>query len=69
MSAKKKTPRPAAYDAMPTLTEIAAKHTGVETLEHRGRDFSDFHDIGVAALRDALMAAYDAGVAAALEAK
>ena len=43
------------------LAEIARTHLGVETLETRNRDALDFHDLSVAALRDALLAAYQAG--------
>ena len=43
------------------ITEIARTHLGVETLETRNRDALDFHDLSVAALRDALLAAYEAG--------
>lgn len=43
------------------LTNIAKKHCFVETLERRGCDDLDFHDIGVANLRSALEEAYEAG--------
>ena len=43
------------------ITEIARTHLGVETLETRNRDALDFHDLSVAAIRDALLAAYQAG--------
>lgn len=42
----------------------ARQRLGLETLETRGRDALDFHNLGVAALRDALAAAFDAGLAA-----
>lgn len=43
------------------LTKIAKKHCFVETLESRGRDSLDFHDIGVAGLKAALNEAFEAG--------
>ena len=43
------------------LTNIAKKHCFVETLESRGRDCYDFHDIGVRNLKAALEEAFEAG--------
>lgn len=43
------------------LTQIAKKHCFVETLESRGRDCYDFHDIGVRNLKAALEEAFEAG--------
>ena len=43
------------------LTQIAREHLGIETLESRGRDALDFHEVGVAGLSAALDAAYRAG--------
>lgn len=44
--------------------EIAkASLPGIETLETRGRDCLDFHDVSVASLRRIIEAAYAAGVA------
>lgn len=43
------------------LTKIAQKHCFVETLESRGRDRYDFHDIGVRNLKAALEEAFEAG--------
>lgn len=43
------------------LEQIARNQLGVETLETRNSDSLDFHDVGVASLRDALMIAYLAG--------
>lgn len=43
------------------LTQIAQKHCFVETLERRGCDDYDFHDIGVANLKSALEEAFEAG--------
>jgi hypothetical protein len=44
------------------FTEIAQKHLSIETLEIRGSDSLDFHDVSAWAVRKALAAAYDAGV-------
>ena len=40
---------------------IAREVLGLETLEERNRDRLDFHDLGVAGIRKALEAAYEAG--------
>ena len=45
------------------FTRIAQTHLSIETLETRHRDSLDFHDVGVWCVRDALQAAYDAGLA------
>lgn len=44
------------------LTLIAQKHLGIETLETRKSDSIDFHDTAVWCIRDALEAAFKAGV-------
>lgn len=44
------------------LTDIAQCHLRIETLESRHRDSLDFHDVSVLELRDALEAAYRAGI-------
>jgi hypothetical protein len=44
------------------LTRIAQKHLGIETLETRMSDSLDFHDTAVWCIRDALEAAFKAGV-------
>lgn len=44
-----------------TLTRIARATLGIETLETRGSDRLDFHEVSVASLRAALEAAYRAG--------
>ena len=44
------------------LTMIAHQHLGIETLETRHADRLDFHDTAVWCLRDALEAAFKAGV-------
>ncbi len=50
------------------FTQIAREHLGIETLESRGRDALDFHEVGVAGLSAALEAAYRAGQATLLKA-
>ena len=45
----------------PVISAIAKKHLRIETLNLRGRDALDFHDVSVSSLRDALAAAYEAG--------
>lgn len=44
------------------LTQIAQSKLGIETLETRKSDSLDFHDVAVWCLRDALEAAFTAGV-------
>ena len=44
------------------LTLIAQKHLGIETLQTRNSDSLDFHDTAVWCLKDALEAAFKAGV-------
>ena len=44
------------------LTLIAQKHLGIETLETRRSDSLDFHDTAVWCLKDALEAAFKAGI-------
>ena len=43
------------------LTDIAKRELGIPTLEMRGSDSLDFHDIGVGSLAEALALAYKAG--------
>ena len=50
------------------LTRIAQEHLFIETLETRNHDRLDFHDVGVWCVKSALMAAYQAGLAAAQKA-
>jgi hypothetical protein len=45
-----------------TIDEIARAHLGFETLEARGRDHLDFRDAHVDGVRDALLAAFEAGM-------
>jgi hypothetical protein len=47
------------------LSAIAAKELNIETLETRGRDCLDFHDVSVWGVAEALCQAYKAGEAAA----
>ncbi|MFZ3017293.1 MAG: hypothetical protein WA056_02400 [Gallionella sp.] len=51
------------------LASIAQKHLRIETLEVQNSDRLDFHDVGVASLKEALHAAFDAGVAVGLMGK
>ncbi len=44
------------------LTQIAQSKLGVETLETRRSDSLDFHDVAVWGLREALEAAFNAGL-------
>jgi hypothetical protein len=43
------------------LEKIAQKKLRIPTLKTRGRDRLDFHDVGVASLKDALQEAFLAG--------
>jgi len=49
------------------LATIARDRLGVETLEERGAEWLDVHDIGVEDLRKALGEAYRAGLAAGIQ--
>ena len=44
------------------LTQIAQTKLGIETLDTRHSDSLDFHDLAVWSLREALEAAYQAGI-------
>jgi hypothetical protein len=44
------------------LAEIAHRHLNIPTLENRRSDNLDFHEVSVWSVKDALWAAYDAGV-------
>ena len=46
------------------LAQIALDHLFIETLETRNHDRLDFHDVGVWCVKSALVAAYQAGLAA-----
>jgi hypothetical protein len=47
------------------LTRIAQEHLFIDTLETRNSDSMDFHDVSVWGVKEALLAAYQAGLAAA----
>ncbi len=47
------------------LAQIAQEHLFIETLETRNSDSLDFHDVSVWGVKEALIAAYQAGLAAA----
>ena len=51
------------------LTLIAQKHLGIDTLQTRHSDSLDFHDTAVWCIRDALEAAFKAGIEHAKKAK
>lgn len=56
--------------ASPAVIERIAKDIlGLETLEERRSDRLDFHELGVGQLREALQAAYRAGIASQSSAK
>lgn len=44
------------------LTQIAQQHLGIETLQTRRSDSLDFHDVAAWCVRDALEAAFKAGI-------
>jgi hypothetical protein len=46
------------------LASIAADNLFIDTLETRNSDSLDFHDVAVWQLKEALMAAYEAGMQA-----
>lgn len=48
------------------LAQIALAHLDIETLEQRGRDALDFHEVSVWSLKDALLCAYETGRSNAL---
>ena len=51
------------------FTQIAKTHLDIETLKTRKMDSLDFHDCAVWKIKDALKAAYDAGVKSVTEGK
>ncbi|MDO3518728.1 DUF6900 domain-containing protein [Ralstonia pseudosolanacearum] len=55
-------PTAASRRLLKQLTQIAERHLRIETLETRNWDRLDFHEVGVWCLRDALEAAFQAGV-------
>jgi hypothetical protein len=48
-------------DKQQIVEQIAEKHLRIDTLEERKMDSLDFHEVSVWSLKDALLAAYDAG--------
>lgn len=50
------------------LTRIAQEHLLIDTLETQNSDSLDFHDVSVWGVKEALIAAYQAGLAAAQKA-
>ena len=59
-----KTATMAAQQLDQLLARIALDHLFIETLATRNSDSLDFHDVSVWAVQSALMAAYQAGLAA-----
>jgi len=55
------------HDQDALFTQIAQQYLDIETLKTRRMDALDFHDCAVWSIKDALQAAYDAGVKAASE--
>ncbi|MGD9548893.1 MAG: hypothetical protein AB7V45_15295 [Candidatus Krumholzibacteriia bacterium] len=47
--------------AQTAAAEIARRHLQIECLDTRNSDGLDFHDVAVWAIRDALIAAFEAG--------
>ena len=67
--AKPKQPTALSPDEIELLLEsIALDHLFIETLQTRHRDSLDFHDVSVWGVKEALIAAYQAGLAAAQKA-
>ena len=60
----RKTTTKAAQQLDKLLAQIALDHLFIETLQTRNSDRLDFHDVSVWAVQSALMAAYQAGLAA-----
>lgn len=52
---------PAAESTAELLSQIALEHLHIPTLETRGSDRLDFHDLSVWGVNDALKSAYEAG--------
>lgn len=50
------------------LARIAQEHLFIDTLETQNSDSMDFHDVSVWGVKEALLAAYQAGLAAAQKA-
>ena len=62
---KTTTPADAKAAALAAALDAARKRLLLETLETRGNDRLDFHDLSVGLIREALAAMFDAGYAAA----
>ena len=60
----RKTTTMAAQQLDQLLARIALDHLFIETLATRNSDSLDFHDVSVWGVKSALMAAYQAGLAA-----
>ena len=67
-TATQKTRRNPAQTLDALLTRIAQEHLFIDTLETRNSDSMDFHDVSVWGVKEALLAAYQAGLAAAQKA-
>jgi len=68
--AKKTSPTALSPDEIELLFEsIALDHLFIETLQTRHRDSLDFHDVAIWCLRDALEAAFNAGIEQARKTK
>ena len=52
-------------EIVPMIESIAQDHLFIETLETRHSDRLDFHDVSVWGVKEALQAAFDAGMRAA----
>ena len=63
-----KTRRNTALPLDALLTRIAQEHLFIDTLETRNSDSLDFHDVSVWGVKEALIAAYQAGLAGAQKA-
>jgi hypothetical protein len=51
------------------IEQIAREQLRVETLQERGLDRLDFHEVSVASIKQALMEAFDAGFKMCAEAR
>ena len=47
--------------AQETISQIARKHLRIKTLDEQTSDAADFHDLHVASIKEALLAAFKAG--------
>lgn len=65
MATKKRPTEHLRTQAMAAATEAVRRRLELETLDTRGRDTLDFHDLSVASIRDAIELAFNAGFAAA----